>query len=821
MKLTSSKIKKIMIVVSIILPFLLYQVGVYYNYNTINKNVLIEETDQELKLIEKRTHQKLEDESMRVATIHKALFINPMDLDTMTSKDSYEDVVYLWSGDENLTEDNYERLQGFLKSRQEGDRYTVDGQYIYIYNVNLLHDSVLAKRLLISEFVDYLLIKDQSQYDFCIYEDETCIYKSDTMETPIALNSENTIQVDGYTVKYHYDINEHLEIMVEKEITEPLNAMRNQTIMYAVLLELLLIGVALLIFRKINQSPSEVEIITKELEILNQSLDHQSLKVEGEHDDIERMTTNVYQKIKRYRSTIEEMMQESQALDKAILETESTYQNYEIIKANHHEVIDQLMTDKKNLVFFMSMFFSMIDQVLIEIDLKGNVKFANHYFYYRFRYEEEEALNLLDIIEFESNLDNVFNHFLMTNEESVFAYLKYHDANQSKRELLRFRKIKWSEDTFLLVAKSIHDEVTLQSLIMRKNREFDYINQINSALISNWGVDDLLKSIIKKVDFLFSANISEIFIKEKDKWVLKESTQRETTDPIEIEDIGAYFNTSVQDGKIKVLDDCESYIKDIGEEAVHHIILAPLEVDNDILAIMIIGVKKNVSTSDINMIKMFKNQASIVVQRSILYDELRDQYFNTIEALVNVIEAKDKYTEGHSRRVSQFSVEIAEKMGYSNEEIEKIEISGLLHDVGKVGIKQEILTKRGKLTDEEYQAIKQHPEKGIQILKAIKFDNEINEGILYHHVRYDLKGYPANHGLTELPEVAAIIGVADAFDAMTSARSYTVAKNIDQALEELIRYKGTQFKADVVDAMSEIVKHNRHRLNSIINDMRG
>ncbi|HSN66263.1 MAG TPA: HD domain-containing phosphohydrolase, partial [Fusibacter sp.] len=179
---------------------------------------------------------------------------------------------------------------------------------------------------------------------------------------------------------------------------------------------------------------------------------------------------------------------------------------------------------------------------------------------------------------------------------------------------------------------------------------------------------------------------------------------------------------------------------------------------------------------------------------------------------------KDKYTEGHSRRVSRFAVEIAKEMGYSNEEIENIEIAGLLHDVGKIGIDQSILAKRGRLTDYEYEVIKEHPTKGIQILEAISFDEKIRDGILYHHLRYDLSGYPKSN-IEKLPLYACIIGIADAFDAITSARSYSKARTIDDALKEFIKLEGKQFDPEMVRVFKRMITQNRERLQSIIDDI--
>lgn len=257
---------------------------------------------------------------------------------------------------------------------------------------------------------------------------------------------------------------------------------------------------------------------------------------------------------------------------------------------------------------------------------------------------------------------------------------------------------------------------------------------------------------------------------------------------------------------------------ELNHEVMRYLVLSPLEVSGEIIAIMAIALQNEMSPNDINILKMFKNQASMVIQRALIYEQLQKQYFGTIEALVNVIEAKDKYTEGHSRRVSRFAVEIAKEMSYSSEEIENVEIAGLLHDIGKIGIDQNILAKRGQLTHEEYEIIKTHPTKGITILEAINFDQNIKDGILYHHARFDLKGYPANQ-LKKLPKYACLIGAADAFDAITSARSYSSPKGMEEAIQELIKHEGTQFDPEMVRVIKKIIDEHPERLQNIIDDI--
>lgn len=188
-----------------------------------------------------------------------------------------------------------------------------------------------------------------------------------------------------------------------------------------------------------------------------------------------------------------------------------------------------------------------------------------------------------------------------------------------------------------------------------------------------------------------------------------------------------------------------------------------------------------------------------------LQQRLADQYLSTVKSLVVAIEAKDVYTQGHSHRVAEYSRKIGLHMGFREDEVKELEITGLVHDIGKIGISDQLLMKPSQLTDLEFEAMRTHPEIGSRILEPLKVSSNIMMGTLLHHKRYDLKGYPFTVELDELPLVPSIIGVADAFDAMTSQRSYKSAISQYQALEELKRHKGTQFHPVIVDVVEELI----------------
>lgn len=180
-------------------------------------------------------------------------------------------------------------------------------------------------------------------------------------------------------------------------------------------------------------------------------------------------------------------------------------------------------------------------------------------------------------------------------------------------------------------------------------------------------------------------------------------------------------------------------------------------------------------------------------------------FTQTATALVNAIDAKDKYTHGHSARVAEYSKKIAEVAGKSPEECEQIYYVALLHDVGKIGVPEKIINKEGRLTDEEYAAIKNHSELGAQILKDITVYPYLSIGAHFHHERYDGRGYPDGLKGTDIPEIARIISVADAYDAMTSSRSYRDVIPQQKVREELVECAGTQFDPKFANIMIHLI----------------
>lgn len=211
--------------------------------------------------------------------------------------------------------------------------------------------------------------------------------------------------------------------------------------------------------------------------------------------------------------------------------------------------------------------------------------------------------------------------------------------------------------------------------------------------------------------------------------------------------------------------------------------------------------------------KLQKNLQNEVEKKTKEVEKKKSQFqrlsVQVMQSLSGAIDAKDKYTKGHSQRVALYSRRIGKRYGYDEEEQEDIYFAGMLHDIGKIGISDEIINKTGKLSDEEYNIIKQHPAIGSEILSNISEIPNIAIGARWHHERYDGKGYPDGLKGKDIPEFARIIGVADAYDAMTSKRSYREILSQDIVRSEIENGIGTQFDPVFARIMLEMIDEDK------------
>jgi HD-GYP domain-containing protein (c-di-GMP phosphodiesterase class II)/HAMP domain-containing protein len=207
------------------------------------------------------------------------------------------------------------------------------------------------------------------------------------------------------------------------------------------------------------------------------------------------------------------------------------------------------------------------------------------------------------------------------------------------------------------------------------------------------------------------------------------------------------------------------------------------------------------------LLDIFANQAASAIESSRLFESLRESYLNTIRALSTAIDAKDQYTHGHSKRVSEISLIVGEQMDLSKKELELLQYAGDLHDLGKIGISEVIISKEGKLTPEEYEIMKTHPLVGETIIEPVPFLQEIRSVVRCHHEHYNGYGYPDGLKGDEIPLLSRILHIADAYDAMTSDRPYRRSLSHEMAIREIKKHSGNQFDPKVVETFLAVLEY--------------
>ncbi|QDU35195.1 Cyclic di-GMP phosphodiesterase response regulator RpfG [Poriferisphaera corsica] len=231
-------------------------------------------------------------------------------------------------------------------------------------------------------------------------------------------------------------------------------------------------------------------------------------------------------------------------------------------------------------------------------------------------------------------------------------------------------------------------------------------------------------------------------------------------------------------------------------------LIVPIRFEGKQLGILFGGDKiegTHIDSIDVKLCDSLVNSMSIFLGNMMLYEDAQSMFIGTLHALTNAIDAKDSYTHGHSERVALMSRNLAEAAGFDATFVERTYIAGLLHDVGKIGVPESVLSKPGRLSESEYDQIKQHPEIGSRIVSGIRQMSDLIPGVLCHHERWDGCGYPNKLAGNDIPIMGRIIGLADAFDAMSSNRTYRQAMNLNEVLSEIVRCRGQQFDPELVD----------------------
>jgi putative nucleotidyltransferase with HDIG domain len=248
---------------------------------------------------------------------------------------------------------------------------------------------------------------------------------------------------------------------------------------------------------------------------------------------------------------------------------------------------------------------------------------------------------------------------------------------------------------------------------------------------------------------------------------------------------------------------------ELASQGIRSALSVPLVSKGEIIGVLNVSKSKSAEAftkQNLKVVASFAGQLAVAIENARLYVDLENTFLGTIGALAAAVDAKDPYTYGHSSEVTEHTIAIARKMGLSEDETEKLRIGALLHDIGKIGIDGAILNKSGRLTEEEFEIIKRHPDIAANILGSLEFLAEVVPLVRHHHEHYGGGGYPMGLSGQEIPLGARIIAVADAFNAMTSDRPYRASLAREVAIQELIKHSGTQFDPEVVRAFLRVAE---------------
>ncbi|MEW6003109.1 MAG: HD domain-containing phosphohydrolase [Nitrospirota bacterium] len=322
-----------------------------------------------------------------------------------------------------------------------------------------------------------------------------------------------------------------------------------------------------------------------------------------------------------------------------------------------------------------------------------------------------------------------------------------------------------------------------------------------SEVLSGLSVDEICRKIIDEAIHTIEIKTAAVLLLEKDGEELytKTCTGSWKRDLGFKKDEGLLWDSiNAKRPSVYNLTERErgSYLPDV-----RSMLVCPMIGKGKILGAIVVADKKfseEFYSNDTKLVSAIAFQAALSIENALLYHELEELLLGMIRSLVRALEATSTWSAGHTERVTHYAIGIGREMGLPEETIDKLRMCSLLHDIGKIGTPKEILDKAGRLTEEEWIEINKHPLMGAEILRDLRQLTDIVEGVKYHHEYWDgSKGIFGKKG-EEIPLMARILAVADAFDAMTSDRPYRRRKSKEETIEEIIEFSGKQFDPDIV-----------------------
>jgi hypothetical protein len=401
---------------------------------------------------------------------------------------------------------------------------------------------------------------------------------------------------------------------------------------------------------------------------------------------------------------------------------------------------------------------------------------------------------------------------LMISLVFIFIFLAGKDFTQMLKqkndELIKAKK-KLEE-----LSNKLEGKVKLQTDELKKSKDqLSILYQISRSISSTLELNDILKIILDFSVKISSAGRGSIMLLDKKKRIffikIPHDKSEKNIDRITFAENENTIGWVVKNKKFLYIEDLEndqhfSKIKII-RRRIKQLLIIPIIVEDKVIGIINLE-NTSLNPDTIDLLRSFSEGAAVAINNASLYQKIQDSYFEIVKALAQAIEAKDPYTHGHSERVMQYTVQIAQKLGLPKKEIDSLRYAAILHDIGKIGVRGIVLNNPKGLNVQEYDEIKKHPIVGEGIIKPVELLEPIRPLVRHHHEWYNGKGYPDGLSGENIPLGARILAVADAYDAMKSDRPYRKALTEETAIQELKRGSGTQFEPKIVEVFLEILE---------------
>jgi HD-GYP domain-containing protein (c-di-GMP phosphodiesterase class II) len=359
----------------------------------------------------------------------------------------------------------------------------------------------------------------------------------------------------------------------------------------------------------------------------------------------------------------------------------------------------------------------------------------------------------------------------------------------------------------------------LKENLKKKIDELSALYEVGKSITSTLHLDEVLALITKKAAKIMNASACSLRLLNRSgrELLLKSSYGFDSKKFHKIKNslkVGeSIAGRVVKNGRPYIINDLTKerlykYPKIVRQKGLRSLLTVPLVQKDKIIGVLsIYNIKVSEYTEeDVRLLSMFASQAAIAIENARLFEQAETGYLNTIKTLSNIIDAKDSQTFGHSERVMERCMDIADALRIPEQEKEVLKYAGLLHDIGKIGIDVGILRKPSKLSKDEWKVMTMHPVVGSGIVEQIGFLDNLAPIILHHHERYDGKGYPSKLKKENIPLGARILSVVDAYESMVSDRPYRKALSFKKVRQELLDGAGTQFDPKIVKVFLKTLK---------------